>query len=70
MQWVGPSRTHKAGRGLQLALEAQVKLKLNSNTCGVGVNNYGRGRYAHCRLHRHWVFDRVYAFGGESSPAT
>jgi hypothetical protein len=67
MQWVRPFRT---GRGLQLALEAQVKLKLNSSTCGVCVNNYGRGRYAHCRLHRHWVFDRVYAFGGESSLAT
>jgi hypothetical protein len=29
------------------------------------------GTDARCRLHRHWLFDRVYAFGGgESSPAT
>jgi hypothetical protein len=20
--------------------------------------------HANCRLHRHWVFDRLYAFGG------
>jgi hypothetical protein len=58
-----------AGDALQLALEAQAKLK-NSSTCGVCVNITVGGRYAHCRLHRHWVFDRVYAFGGESSPAT
>jgi hypothetical protein len=28
-------------------------------------------RYAHCRLYRHRLFDRMYAFGGgESSAAT
>jgi len=31
---------------------------------------WGR-RYAHCRLHRSWLSDRVHDFGdGESSPAT